>query len=81
MSEQLASEVLTALKKVAPEIDPAKVDRRVLLVEQLDLDSMDVQRFLTAVGERYHVDIPEADVPALGTIEQIVTYLESHGAR
>lgn len=78
MTDQLANEVLTALRKVAPEIDPATVDRRAPITEQLDLDSMDVQRFLAALGERYHVDIPEADVPRLDTIEAIVTYLEAH---
>ena len=76
MNAALATEVLTALRKVAPEIDPASVDPRTPLAEQLDLDSMDALRFLAALGARYHLDIPETDVSGLVTLEDIVRYLE-----
>lgn len=75
MTDDIATEVLAALRAIAPEIDPATVDRRAVLTEQYDLDSLDLQRFLAALGARYQLDIPDADVPSLGTIEQIVAYL------
>jgi acyl carrier protein len=78
MTDDIANEVLATLRTIAPEVDPAAVDRRALLTEQLDLDSMDVQRFLAALGARYQVDIPEADLATLGTIDDIVAYLEQH---
>jgi acyl carrier protein len=77
MTDAIVTEVLAALRRIAPEIDPAAVDRSAPFVEQLDLDSMDVQRFLAALGARYHLDIPEDDVPGLGTIDRIVAYLEA----
>jgi acyl carrier protein len=73
----VATEVIAALHRIAPETDPARIDRAAPLVDQLDLDSMDYLRFLASVGARYHVEIPEADVPGLATIDQIVAYLGS----
>jgi acyl carrier protein len=80
MNTVIAGEVLAVLRKIAPDIDPAIVDRAAPLAEQLDLDSMDVQRFLVGVGARYQLDIPDADIPRLGTLEQIVAYLEARSA-
>lgn len=80
MTADTTTEVLSALRKVAPEIDAAAVDRRTPLTEQFDLDSMDLQRFLAALGARYQLDIPDADVPGLTTVEQIVAYLDSRGS-
>jgi acyl carrier protein len=71
----LAADILAALHAVAPEVDPATVDRRTPLTDQLDLDSMDYVRFLSALSARHHVDIPDADVPRLRTIDEIAAYL------
>ncbi len=71
--------IFTALRKIAPEIDPDRVDRKAPLAEQLDLDSMDYLRFLTALAARYQVDIPEAVVPRLRTIDDLVSYLTRRG--
>ena len=81
MTDDITTEVLSTLRSIAPEIDPVAVDRRALLTEQFDLDSLDVQRFLTALGTRYQVDIPDADVAGLGTVEQIASYLAARRRR
>jgi acyl carrier protein len=81
MNDAIARDVIAALRKIAPDVEPGTVDRAAPLAEQLDLDSMDVQRFLAAVGARYGLDIPDAEVPRLGTLEQLVAYLETRGAR
>lgn len=77
MTADLATQVLDALCKIAPEIDPATVDRGAVLTDQLDIDSMDVQRFLAALATRFRVDIPESAVAQLTTIDQIVAYLDA----
>jgi acyl carrier protein len=82
MNADYAAEVLAHLHQVAPEIDPEAVDRGAPLIDQLDLDSMDVQRLFAALGAHYHLDIPEVDVPRLDTVDHIVAYLEArHGDR
>lgn len=75
MSHDVVPEIFAALRSVAPEIDPAAVDRTAILVEALDLDSMDFINFLEAVSDRVGVDIPEADYPKVMTLEQIEAYV------
>jgi acyl carrier protein len=36
---------------------------------------LDYVRFLSALSARHHVDIPDADVPRLRTIDEIAAYL------
>jgi acyl carrier protein len=74
----LADEVLTTLCKIAPDVDPRSVDRAKPLPDQLDLDSMDYQNLLAALSARYAVEIKEVDVPKLRSIDDLVTYIETH---
>lgn len=72
-----ADEVLAILCKIAPDVDPTGVDRAKPLPDQLDLDSMDYQNLLAALSTRYAVDIKEADVPKLRSIDDLVGYIEA----
>lgn len=75
MTRDLTADVFAALRTVAPEIDPATVDRRAVLVETLDIDSMDFLNFLEALAARVGIDIPEADYPKVRTVDEIVAYV------
>ena len=74
----LADQVLAALHKIAPDVDPATVDRARPLADQLDLDSMDYQNLLTALSKEHRISILETDVPKLRSIEDLVGYIEAH---
>lgn len=50
------------------------------LGDQVDLDSMDWLNFLVAFNERLKIEIPEADLRKLGTLDRIVEYLARKGA-
>lgn len=67
--------VLAALRKVAPEIDPATLDSSASLRDQTDLDSMDFLNFVIGLHASLGVDIPEADYPQLSSIDAITNYL------
>jgi len=67
--------VLGALRRVAPEADPSRIDPKESLRDQLDIDSMDFLNFLIAIHEALGVDIPEADYPRLSTLQAILEYL------
>jgi acyl carrier protein len=77
----LADRVLATLHKIAPDIDPSTVDRARPLADQLDLDSMDYQNLLAALSAEHAVPIPEADVAGLRSIDELVSYLETHASR
>jgi acyl carrier protein len=75
---EVRATVVTLLRKIAPELDPATLDGALPLRDQVDLDSMDFLNFLVSVEQRLQVAIPEADYEQLRTLEDIVRYL---GAR
>lgn len=71
----MADEILAMLHKIAPDIDPRAVVHAEPLRDQLDLDSMDYQSLLAALSTQYAVEIREADVPRLQTIDDLVAYV------
>jgi acyl carrier protein len=73
--QELRDVVLRALRKIAPEADPHRIDAGRSLRDQLDIDSMDFLNFLIALHETLGVDIPEADYPRFSTLEAITGYL------
>ena len=66
---------LEELTRVAPDIDPATVGDNDHIQDDLELDSMDVLNLVTALHERFGVDIPEADYPQIATLALAVEYL------
>lgn len=73
--DELRAVVLRALGDVAPEADLTGLDPRVSFREQLDLDSMDVLNFVTALHDALGVDVPESKYPKVATLEGAVEYL------
>ncbi len=69
--------IVRTLREIAPEIDVASLNPDVHLREQVDLDSMDWLNFILGVGERFNVDIPEAEYARLLTINDFVHYVST----
>ncbi|MBO3273740.1 acyl carrier protein [Pseudomonas schmalbachii] len=74
----IRSEVLQALKTIAPEIDPASLRSDRPLREEVDLDSMDWLRFMALLHQRLGVSIPEEDYWRFNRLDDLVGYLQSH---
>jgi acyl carrier protein len=77
----LADQILAMLHAIAPDVEPASVDRALPLTDQLDLDSMDYQNLLAAMSARFELPIPEQDVPGLRSIDDLTRYVELHRSR
>lgn len=73
--EQIRAKVLAIVKRLAPEIDAAKIIPDKPLRTQIDLDSMDWLNVLAAIHEKLGVDIPETDYGKVQTLDGIVAYL------
>jgi acyl carrier protein len=74
--DELKAALLALLKSIAPEIEEGELRPDRALRNQVDLDSMDWLKFLTAVHERFKVDIPEADYARLVNLNDIVAYVQ-----
>ena len=73
--QEIRATVLASLADVAPEADPSSLAPNADLRDALDIDSMDFLRFVVALHDRLHVDIPENDYPKVRTLEACVEYL------
>ena len=73
--EQIRTEVLAIVKRLAPEIDPARIIPDKPLRPQIDLDSMDWLNVLASIHEKLGVDIPETDYGKVQTLDGIVAYI------
>lgn len=72
---EIRAGLFEALRRIAPEVDPATLAPQQPLRAQVDLDSMDWLNVLVGLHQRFGVDIPEADYGRLGTLDDIVDYL------
>jgi acyl carrier protein len=66
-----------ALGNIAPEIDLDAIDPGKDLREQMDVDSVDFLNFVIALHKELNIEIPDADVPRLTTLNGCVSYLAS----
>jgi acyl carrier protein len=67
--------LLLALCEIAPEVDAASIAPGQALRAQVDLDSADWLNFLVAVDQKLGIDIPDADVAGLTTLDKFTDYI------
>lgn len=73
--QQLRQLILRTLHGVAPEIDPETLRGDRPLREEVDLDSMDWLRFISALHQQTGIAIPESDYQRLTSIDALLAYL------
>jgi acyl carrier protein len=66
-----------ALGNVAPEVDLDAIDPAKDLRDQIDIDSVDFLNFVIGLHKELNVEIPDADLPKLTTLNGCVTYLRN----
>lgn len=76
MTKQELETVLTeALRRIAPDVDVAEIDRDGDLRQEFDINSIDFLNLITALGKRFSLPIPEEDYPRLRSFAAIGDYL------
>ncbi len=70
--------IFAILSDIAPEVESeADIDLDANLREQVDLDSMDFLNLVTAVSERFKIDIPQKDYSELSSFNDLVKYIRA----
>lgn len=78
MTEQeLRTAFLEELVQIAPDLNADTIGADEHIQDDLELDSMDVLNLVTALHERFGVDIPEAEYPQIATVSLAAKYLAS----
>ena len=73
--DEIKAVVVSALRRIAPEMDPTALRADAKLRDELDLDSMDFLNLILALHARLGVEIPESDYAKLSALDGIVAYL------
>jgi acyl carrier protein len=77
---EIQEAVFAALRRIAPDADPASLKPTDKIRETLEIDSYDFLQFLIALNKRLGVEVPEADYGKLQTLDDLATYLREHVA-
>ena len=73
------NQVLSTLKRIAPEVEPEQLHCDRSLREEVDLDSMDWLRLIEALHRSLGIVIPETDYQHVDTLDKLVAYLMQKG--
>ncbi|MDO4576110.1 MAG: acyl carrier protein [Planctomycetia bacterium] len=74
--QEIRQAVADILSDIAPDEDISDLKDDVSFREQMELDSMDFLDIVMELRRRYNVSVPEADYPALASMNSTVDYLE-----
>ena len=74
-SEEIRSTLLKCLTDVAPEIADEEIEDDMDLRDELDLDSMDILRWVQGIHKALGVEIPEEDYGKISTLREAVDYV------
>lgn len=74
-SEEIRATLLKCLSDVAPEIADEEIEDEMDLRDELDLDSMDILRWVQGMHEALGVEIPEEDYGQIGSLAKAVEYV------
>jgi len=73
--EELRSALLEVIDTVAPGCIPDVVDDDADIRDEMELDSMDLLNIVAALHERLNIEIPEADIEQITSLNKAVRYL------
>ncbi|MGB5702573.1 MAG: phosphopantetheine-binding protein [Polyangiales bacterium] len=74
-SEEIRATLLKCLTDVAPEIADEEIEDDMDLRDELDLDSMDILRWVQGIHKALEVEIPEEDYGKIATLGEAVDYV------
>ncbi len=78
--DALRSAVIGLLLDVAPEVEAGSIRADRPLRDQVDIDSIDYLKLLTAIHQQLGVEIPESDYARVTTLDDLVAYLAARAS-
>jgi acyl carrier protein len=76
MSEaEIEQHVRAVFLEVAPDVDPASIQRDVAFRDQFDFDSMDTLNFAIGLHRAFGIEIPETEYRQLASLAKAAAYV------
>lgn len=76
-NDEIRATLLACLSDVAPETSDEEVEDDMDLRDELDLDSMDILRWVQGIHRALNVEIPEEDYGKIATLRDAIGYVAS----
>jgi acyl carrier protein len=76
IAHDVEQRVLQIFLDIAPDVDPAILDRAAAFRDQFDFDSMDTLNFAIALHQAFGIDVPETDYRELAGLNRAVAYVQ-----
>jgi len=67
---KIEEQVLKTLGEVVPDAQETRLDPKLLIRDQVEIDSMDFLNFVLALEARFSIEVPPSSYPLFATIEQ-----------
>ncbi len=74
-SEEIRAILLKCLTDVAPEIADEEIEDDADLRDELDLDSMDILRWVQGIHKALDVEVPEEDYGKMTSLDDAINYV------
>jgi acyl carrier protein len=74
-SDEIRSTLLTCLTDVAPDLADEEIEDDADLRDELDLDSMDILRWVQGIHKALRVEIPEEDYGKIASLNDAIAYV------
>jgi len=74
--DEIQNVILTEIDVIAPGSVPDGLDADADMREEMDLDSMDILNLVEALHDKLGVEIPEADLGEIMTLNSAIQYIE-----
>jgi len=74
-SDEIRAILLKCLTDVAPDIADEEIEDDADLRDELDLDSMDILRWVQGIHKALGVEIPEEDYGRIASFEDAISYV------
>ena len=75
IAHDVEQRVLQIFLDIAPDVDPAILNRDVAFRDQFDFDSMDTLNFAIALHQEFAIAVPETDYRELASLSKAVEYV------
>jgi len=73
---KLQNDIRVTISKII-EVAPEKIEADTHFIEDLGADSMMALEIMAALEKKYHINIPEDDLPKLATLRQVTELVRS----
>ena len=74
--DEIQNVILAEIDVIAPGSVPDRLDADADMREEMDLDSMDILNLVEALHDKLGVEIPEADLGEIMTLNSAIQYIE-----